>query len=234
MKFPSGRILAVLLAAVLVVGGANLAAYAANGSPLLLGKNNKATKVTKLKNSKGTALSLKSKTGTAPLQVSSNTKVTNLNADLIDGADSSALQTKSFTYTLSAATTTSAFVFFALNGLPAGKYIVSYNVPIATTGGASGAGCFVLPAAPGVPSTVPISGVAPSLGGAHFVTGSGFVDTTTQAMRFGCQRLGGTDMTIPPIAQFQAYITFTRVDDNTTTAVVGTPAAAPRGADLLR
>ena len=37
MPYLRGRVLPVTLAAVVLVGGANLAAYAANGHPLLLG-----------------------------------------------------------------------------------------------------------------------------------------------------------------------------------------------------
>ena len=63
----------VLLAAVLLVGAANLAAFAATGGPLLLGKSNTATKTTKLKTTGNRpALSLKSESGKAPLKVSNS------------------------------------------------------------------------------------------------------------------------------------------------------------------
>jgi hypothetical protein len=73
----------------LVVGSGTAAA--ANGYKLVIGHTNYASKATTLSNSKGTALSLKSKRGTAPLAVSSTTKVSRLNADTVDGVDSSAL-----------------------------------------------------------------------------------------------------------------------------------------------
>lgn len=63
-------------------------AYAATGGTFLLGKSNSAGATTSLTNSAGTALSLTSKSGTAPLKVSSSTKVANLNADKLDGLDS--------------------------------------------------------------------------------------------------------------------------------------------------
>lgn len=63
-------------------------AVAATGGSFILGKSNAATATTKLSNSKGTALALTSKAGTAPLTVSSSTKVGNLNADRLDGVDS--------------------------------------------------------------------------------------------------------------------------------------------------
>jgi hypothetical protein len=63
-------------------------AYAATGGTFLLGKSNTASATTSLTNSAGTALSLNSKTGTAPLKVNHTTKVTNLNSDQLDGLDS--------------------------------------------------------------------------------------------------------------------------------------------------
>jgi hypothetical protein len=75
--------------AALVIGSGS--AYAATGGTFVLGHNNSATKVTTLTNSKGTALKLRSKAGTAPLAVSSGTRVANLNSDRIDGLDSTAL-----------------------------------------------------------------------------------------------------------------------------------------------
>ena len=72
----------------------NLGAFAATGGPLLLGKSNTASKATTLKTtSKGPALSLKTKKGSAPLKVTSSTKVAKLNADLVDGLDGAALRT---------------------------------------------------------------------------------------------------------------------------------------------
>lgn len=54
-----GRTMPVLLAAVVLVGGLNVAAYAANGKPLLLGQTNEATKTTTVKTTGiGPALSL--------------------------------------------------------------------------------------------------------------------------------------------------------------------------------
>lgn len=65
-------------------------AYAATGGKFILGSSNSATKTTTLTNSRGTALSLKSKAGTPSLAVNSSAKVTNLNADKLDNLDSSA------------------------------------------------------------------------------------------------------------------------------------------------
>jgi hypothetical protein len=57
---------------------------------VLLGTKNKATSTTTISNSRGTALALNSPSGKAPLAVNSTGKVVNLNADRLDGLDSSA------------------------------------------------------------------------------------------------------------------------------------------------
>lgn len=95
---PSATLLVALLALVVALGDAT---YAAGGPSLLLGHANTAHKTTKLTSKgKGAALSLKSKSGPAaafrggsgqpPFTVDSSTKVTGLNADLLDGLDASA------------------------------------------------------------------------------------------------------------------------------------------------
>ena len=86
-SFAAGAVVA------LVIGGGS--AVAATGGTFLLGKSNYASTPTGLTNSGGVALSLKSKTGTAPLAVSSPTKVTNLNADQLDGISSGSFALKS-------------------------------------------------------------------------------------------------------------------------------------------
>jgi hypothetical protein len=72
-------------AAAIVITGGGAAAYAANGGSLLIGRSNYGSATTTLSNSGGTALKLNSKSGTAPLAVNRTTKVTNLNADFLDG-----------------------------------------------------------------------------------------------------------------------------------------------------
>lgn len=77
-------------ALVLALGGT---AVAANGGSVLLGHNNKATSNTVISNSKGTALVLAGKKGIAPFGVNGNkVKVPSLNADQLDGLDSTQLQ----------------------------------------------------------------------------------------------------------------------------------------------
>ncbi len=66
-------------------------AYAATGGKFILGRANAASSTTTLSNSTGTALTLNSKAGQPSLRVNRNTKVPNLNADLLDGVDSGSL-----------------------------------------------------------------------------------------------------------------------------------------------
>jgi hypothetical protein len=91
-----------LLALLISLGGIGLAA---NGGPFLLGVNNVATTISTLRSSNdgeavrirnastgssATALSFVVANGKAPFRVNSNTKVAKLNADLLDGLDSTA------------------------------------------------------------------------------------------------------------------------------------------------
>lgn len=65
-------------------------AVAATGGSFLLGKSNTATSITSLTNTKGTALSLSSSSGTPPLRVSNSVQVPKLNASELGGKPASA------------------------------------------------------------------------------------------------------------------------------------------------
>jgi hypothetical protein len=87
-----GRVLPVLVATGVLIGGANLAAYAANGQPLVLGHSNSESGTTQLRNTdKGAALALKTAKKSPPLAVNSSKLVKHLNADKVDGRSSSSL-----------------------------------------------------------------------------------------------------------------------------------------------
>jgi hypothetical protein len=83
-----GTVVAYVALAVATCGTAG----AATGGNFILGKSNSAGTVTTLSNGNGTALALKSKSGTPSLAVNSQSKVANLNVDRLDGLDSTALQ----------------------------------------------------------------------------------------------------------------------------------------------
>ena len=82
---PAALAAGALVAVVLTPGSA----VAATAKSVLLGRTNKATTTTTISNSKGTPLALTAKKGSAPLKVSSSTKVAGLNADQLDGLSSS-------------------------------------------------------------------------------------------------------------------------------------------------
>ncbi len=63
-------------------------AVAATGGTFILGRSNSADRVSTVTNSTGPALSLRSPSGQPPLQVNRKVRITNLNADLLDGRDS--------------------------------------------------------------------------------------------------------------------------------------------------
>lgn len=96
---------AVLAGAALVVGVGGVG-YAATGGNFILGFANSANKTSTLTNTAGTALSLRAPATSAPLAVNNSVKVARLNADLIDGLDSSAFQRKGAVVRVSAPTFT--------------------------------------------------------------------------------------------------------------------------------
>ena len=122
-----GRVLPVALAAVVLVGGANLAAYAANGHPLLLGQSNGESKTASVRNTgQGPALSLHTSTKSPPLAVNSTKTVKHLNADTVDGKHAGALTTNVITYDVPGGTPLTFTM--RLSKLPPGHYIAMMSV----------------------------------------------------------------------------------------------------------
>lgn len=135
-------LLATIAAAAVLVGGANVASYAATGKPLVLGKSNAAGSTTVLKNTgRGPALSLTSKRSAPSLAVSSRAKVTRLNADRVDGLEASALQTRAYRY--------HGYIqgggtrFDVTLPLAVGAWLVTYDVDISNGGYQSPFECYV-------------------------------------------------------------------------------------------
>jgi hypothetical protein len=212
----------------LLVGAANLGAYAATGAPLLLGKSNTASKTTKLKTTgNGAALSLKSRAGKAPLKVSNSKKVTKLNADLVDGQSADSLLSRAYVFNLTAVAVPTEYVSFALPGLPPGRYLATFDIAVAVAGGSPPfVGCYLVHGTSPA-FTASVLGTAQDTNG-YVVLGSGYVDTTTNTHRLVCQRPAvGTSMTIPANSVFPAHVVFTRLDDVSVVGAAGTPTTAP-------
>jgi hypothetical protein len=95
MRFVKSRTTTVIAATLILIGGANIAAYAATGGSFLLGDSNAASRTTTLTNTgTTTVLSLKGSKSAPPLAVTSSKLVSNLNSDYVDGKHASAFQSK--------------------------------------------------------------------------------------------------------------------------------------------
>lgn len=118
---------------VLVLAG-NTVALATTGKALLAGKINTSSKVTALaRTTPGTALQVRTKRTTdSPLAVNGRGKVVNLNADTLDGKDSTALGTRALVWSYAGTAGGAASRTFAIQ-VPAGRYLFSYEVYLNTT-----------------------------------------------------------------------------------------------------
>lgn len=179
----------VLLAALVLVLGANVAAYAANGRPLLLGQDNSETRPATVKNTgTGPALDLVTKPGAPPLAVSSKKVVKRLNADAVDGLDAADLATVVHRYVLPHTEPTNS-IALSFRGLPAGQWLATYSV--VTQGSTSRPICFFRTGSSS-PAQALTWGVE-SGGGYHSLAATAVVDTSSDTVKLYC---AGTAHTI--------------------------------------
>jgi hypothetical protein len=129
-----GTVIAVTLA--LVLGGAGFA-DAATGGTFILGKANTERSTASLSDSKGTPLSLSAPAGVAPLTVSGNAMVANLNANYLGGLSASDIQPTGgdgFTAINNVTSISdSPTVIAATGALPAGTYYVTATTLLTTS-----------------------------------------------------------------------------------------------------
>jgi hypothetical protein len=120
-------VLAVLGAAAVLVLAGNTVSLATTGNAFILGKGNSANNVTALtRTTYGSALKLTTKSSvSAPLTVNGKGKVTNLNADTVDGIDSSKLGTRLYKWEYVGSLGTDKT--FTLTGLPVGSYLIDWQ-----------------------------------------------------------------------------------------------------------
>jgi hypothetical protein len=125
--------LTVIGAVTILVLAANSAVYAATGGKFVLGHKNAASKVSTLKRTtKGAALNLVTRSSSnAPLSTNGRGKVANLNADRLDGMDSTALTTVPYVFTRQITTPSTGFTMNA--AVPAGTYLVSYTASLSSS-----------------------------------------------------------------------------------------------------
>lgn len=191
---------------VLVLAG-NTVAFAATGGKFYLGKVNKANKQSVLKRTtSGPALKLATaSSGNAPLVTNGRGKVANLNADLLDGKDSTALQTTAHVYSVvvSAPTTEMDVVI----PVPAGRYLISYSAYLTTSSG-SLVSCVVMrrsTAAPATDTWVGRSQFTAPAGSYTGLTGTAYVEKSGDAtIHLGCD---GPAFTTTPLEPIQVVAT---------------------------
>lgn len=206
-------VLTVLGAVTVLVLAGNTVVLAATGNALILGKSNSANNITAVtRTTAGSALKLTTTSSSSPLTLNGTGKVVNLNADKIDGLDSTALGGRSYVF-IPKQYTGVAGVFYDLP-LPSGTYLISYSnfINSADPGGIQ---CFINQANPtgddvytGYSSIVNVDGGGwdPSLTGTGLVT-----KKSTNQIVVGCNSDGGTFDSGGTETPFQIVATPTRV-----------------------
>jgi hypothetical protein len=119
-------IASAMAVALVLVASLDYVASAATGGKFILGQLNKANKTTTLKRTTGgPALQLATTSSTAsPLVVNGRGRVANLNADLLDGLDSSQLRNRSYVFRWTFNGRTQVDLDLPL---PVGSYLITYS-----------------------------------------------------------------------------------------------------------
>jgi len=197
-------LLTVLGAVTVLILAGNTVALATTGHAFILGKSNSANKITSLsRTTNGTALKVHTKSNNnAPLSVNGHGKVANLNADLVDGLDSSKLQNRVIRYRLPASSGADSY-FWNLPGLPAGTYMATYSVYTLTN--ISSGQCWLLKPAHSAFKLVSDAAVSSTA----TWNASGVV-TTNDVSQLHC--VGNSAFTVNTATEGPTEVTFTRID----------------------
>ncbi|HET6154260.1 MAG TPA: hypothetical protein VFE15_15055 [Marmoricola sp.] len=125
-------LLTVIGAVTVLVLAGNTVALAATGHSFLLGKTNTSKTTTTLVRTKpGAALTVKTRSSAnAPFAVNGRGKVANLNADTVDGLDSSVLANRTSVYSFDLNRTGVNSFSLQTATLPAGSYLVSASAEL--------------------------------------------------------------------------------------------------------
>ncbi|HEX4190337.1 MAG TPA: hypothetical protein VHZ06_05020 [Marmoricola sp.] len=231
-------VLAALGIACALVIGIDYVSFAATGHGLLLGAVNKETKVTTIKRTNaGPAASFVTKTGQPPFAVSSTGKVANLNADKLDGRESTSFATNQVTsvYRFTAATAATGHTFTVPVTLPAGRYLATYSVNATTTAVATAANPITFVCSfDQYPTTLHLhaSGASNAVqvaGQLIGISATAVIDTVNgNKLDVGCNAAGGTSANwkTPPASSafagsdaMPAEITLTKLNSTTITSV---------------
>jgi hypothetical protein len=213
-------LLTVIGAVTVLVLASNTVALAATGHSFVLGKTNKANKVTVLKRTTaGPALNLRTtSSNAAPLVLNGKGKVANLNADTVDGLHATALQTRSTIYRIPGQTDVSVFEL-NFQGLPPGLYHVSFSIIAKMSAAGATINCLILR-----PNTefYELMGYGSTFGNYSASNASGIMDTRTSSRQFRCFTAGGT-ATVDPDVDNQSQVVVTRIDGLATGALAAAP-----------
>lgn len=182
------RVLAVVAAAALMLVGVDAIAYSATGGSVILGKVNKAGAPTTIRNTgTGPAMSFLTRATAPPFAVSSTSRVRRLNADMVDGWNSSELISQAFVLTDDDTTTvhTSPGVVYSLEQLQAGRYLVTWQAELSATETSDRVFCGLAP--PDLTDLL-VGDLRNGLGGSmpSLMTGAAVVDFDPATMVFLC------------------------------------------------
>jgi hypothetical protein len=203
------RVAPVLAAAAMLVAGANLAAYAANGHPLMIGRGNQAVGTTTVHNQgQGPALTLRTRQKAPPLAVTSHRKVRHLNADQVDGFTGRALRSHSWTYRIGGDSDEGPTIVRTFPALPAGHYLASYNMVATLYASGYPMSCWFT--TPSQDKAV-FGRAMQDPGGPVVVGASGYVDATGP-ISMTCQAAPAFDTFSSEESSYDSQVTFTRLD----------------------
>lgn len=191
-------------AGLLVVGSA--AAAQATGHSILGGRHNDTTARTTIhRTTSGPALALQTRSGHAPLAVTSDTKVAHLNADEVDGFSASSLQTRVTRFSLPAFDGVRSLAV-SFPGLAPGSYLVTMSLAAFTDedteGTPVGSACGFFA---GDNFTLLANGVDFGDSDSRTFNGSGVLDSRELDGLFCASQFG-------TMAMAPSQVTFTRVD----------------------
>jgi hypothetical protein len=250
-------VLSTLGIVIALIVGIDYVSFATTGSSAILGKINSANAATTFsRTTSGPAVSFAAKTGSAPFAVNHTTKVSHLNADLLDGKDSTAFspynKTKVYRYTASTGATGHEF---DIPKPPAGQYLVTYAVPTTLTGGTTTTAtlwCEIgqsdgapfgnfLPTAYTATSSVPYPNATtggnsgPSLG----LSGTAVINTAGWPGAFYVFCNGSANWTTPPLFSFigttlaqPAIVTLTKLTNPSNSSASVSKVSTKRAAEL--
>lgn len=204
--------LAVVGGATILVLAGNTVALAATGHSLLLGKSNSADANTSItRTTSGSVLKLQSKSATnAPLTVNGTGKVTNLNADKVDGYEGSQMLNTALVYTkaVSVASPVSSFTL-TLTNVPAGKYLFNSSGFLYVTSVTTEKGCVL-----SVPSTgqVDYEWFTPGSGQFIMPNGTGYIVVPhTQNLTYQCYDNSSTPQDWTSLSSQPLQLIFTKI-----------------------